>query len=518
MCTYLHVVSKNDVIYFSDMPKKTSLEKLNEELLAAGIDAIKDVDPCPERTKYIIHLGAERDENWAKKLKYLRDNYILAFHNYFAELNPHLFFERSEDKVYWNYNSNTGIYDEVNFTIVRGLVVKLLTEEGLTEKSTEAMAKAVLVRYRSMYLDRGKEYDDFDNNSDWFHASNGWVNVKTLKFVDHSPDRLSRRVSSVAYNAKAKCPIYDKFLDEQVQLAQDQVRVIDQFSGLLLTPDITKQKMLVLIGKPGCGKSTLLDLWSDVLGDCATQKNLTEIASESFRFGGSSLVGKTLCWFDEVEVTRNNVGSSLINLITGQHIHVERKGINGIIEADNKLKCVLTANTLPRSAEMGIYRRMILIYLNYSFYDNMTDNKNIRQVLKAESSGVLNRMLRGLKDVEDNEGFTTIEGHDELLEDYKTSSNTMAEFLDEYFTFDYEAPKISTKTLLEAYKTYSNDKYSNSLTPQRFGVLISQSGLSKFDKIQPSRGSQGVRMWSGLQLKDYYEFNAAGLIREREEF
>jgi phage/plasmid-associated DNA primase len=244
---------------------------------------------------------------------------------------------------------------------------------------------------------------------------------------------------------------------------------------------------------------------------------LTEIASESFRFGGTSLVGKTLCWFDEVEVTRNNMGNSLINLITGQHIHVERKGINGIVEADNKLKCVLTANTLPRSAEMGIYRRMILIYLNYSFYDNMTDNKNIRQLLRAEASGVLNRMLRGLKDIEANDGFTTIEGHDDLIEDYKTSSNTVAEFLDEHFDFDYDAPKIGTKVLLEAYKNYSDDKYSSSLTPQRFGTLLSSHGLSKFDKIQQTRLTGGTRAWAGLRLKEAYELNA-GFIREKKEF
>lgn len=504
------------MIYFQNM-KKTTIEKINAELAAAGIEGLKDIDPCPERTRYIVHLTSEKDDNWPKKAKALKEGYLLAFHKYFAYKYPHLLFERSEDKVYWNYSSETGIYDEINFIVVRGLILKLLIEEGLPEKATEATAKTILARYRSIFLDRGKEYDDFDNNDLLFHVSNGWVQLKTLEHTPHTPVLLSRRKSAVDYKADAKCPVYDQFLDEQMMIAPDQVRAIDQFSGLLLTPDITKQKMLVLIGKPGCGKSTLLDLWSDVLGDCATQKSLTEIASESFRFGGSSLVGKTLCWFDEVEVTRNNMGNSLINLITGQKIHVERKGINGIVEAPNQLKCVLTANTLPRSAEMGIYRRMILIYLNYSFYDNMTDNKNIRKVLQSEASGVLNRMLRGLKDIEDNGGFTTIEGHDELLEDYKTSSNTVAEFLDEYFTFDYDAPKISTKALLEAYQGYSNDKYSSSLTPQRFGTLMMQSGLTKFDKITPSRGSGGVRMWSGLRLRDHYQFNNSGYIREREE-
>lgn len=482
---------------------------------------LESITLCPERTEYKKFINDESNrsrEDYAKVVKGLVERYKLAFHNYIAEVFPQLRFEIGEEKVYWNYNEATGIYEEVAQVTVKEWVIKLLIDEGLNAHATEAFAKTVLGRYRACYAERGSTYDDFDKDDGYFHAANGWISLKTLEFTPHTAERLSRYKSAVKYEPKATCPLYDKFLDEQIQLQKDQVRVIDQFSGLLLTPDITKQKMLVLIGKPGCGKSTLLDLWTDVLGDMATQNSLHEIASESFRFRGSTLVGKTLCWFDEVEVTRSNVGNSLINLITGQQIRVERKGINGILASQNKLKCVLTANTLPRSAEMGIYRRMILIYLNYSFYDNMTDNKNIRQLLRAEASGVLNRMLRGLQDITENNGFTSIEGHSDLIEEYKASSNTVAEFLEEHFVFDYEAPKVTTKVLLEAYKNYANDKYVGTLTPRRFGTLMASNGLSEFQNIQAVKGTGGERMWAGLKLKDWYEFNTAGLIREKEDF
>jgi P4 family phage/plasmid primase-like protien len=495
-----------------------TLDKLNRELEAMGIDPIEDVDPCPERTRYIKALSDTdyTDKDSVKELKAIKESYLLAYHTYVAHVYPYLRYEIGEDKVYWNYNEEIGIYDELNFTTVRGLVLKLLMADDLTANATEATAKTILGKYRACYVERASNYDDFDNDDNQFHAHNGWVQLDTLAFSTHTPEKLSRRKSAVDYNPDATCPLYDKFLDEQIQLAPDQIKAIDQFSGLLLTPDITKQKMLVLIGKPGCGKSTLLDLWTDVLGDCATQNSLHEIASESFRFRGSTLVGKTLCWFDEVEVTRSNMGNSLINLITGQQIRVERKGINGIIASQNKLKCVLTANTLPRSAEMGIYRRMILIYLNYSFYDNMTDNKNIRQLLRAEASGVLNRMLKGLKDITTNNGFTVIEGHDDLIEEYKASSNTVAEFLEEHFDFDYEAPKVSTKTLLEAYQHYAKDRYVETLTPARFGVLLGSHGLRKFNNIVNVRGSGGVRMWAGLKLRPEYVYNSDGFIRETD--
>ena len=499
---------------------KTSIEILNEELIVNGMEELKDVDPCIERTRYIgflmsADLGKKED---IKRLASLKIAYLLQFHTRIASVYPYLLFEQGEDKIYWNYNHETGVYDEMNFSTVRGLILKLLIDDEMTDKATEVTAKTVLARYRSIYKNRGVLYKQFDNNDNWFHCKNGWINVVTMVFEAHTPERLSRRVSHVNYNKEATCPVYNNFLDTQIQLPTDQVRVIDQFSGLLLTPDITKQKMLVLVGNPGCGKSTLLDLWSDVLGECSTQRGLNEINSESFRFGGSSLAGKTLCWFDEVEVTRSNMGNSLIKLITGQHIDVERKGINGITQYPNQLKCVLTANTLPRSAEMGIYRRMILIYLTYSFYDNLTDNKKIRKMLQDESSGVFNRMLKGLQDLNKNSGFTSIEGHDDLVEEYKTDSNTVAEFLDTHFVFDYEAPKISVRTILEAYKIFADDKFSNSLTPQKFSSMMKRHGLKKFDKISVVRGSAGIRMWIGLKLKTEFELNQNGFIREKKDF
>lgn len=514
------------------------IEDINKNLSALGIDGINEVDPCPSRTAYLkakekantkvnpAHAGndeiEEEDEATKKKrtakLKLLRQQYLTDFYQWFAHLNPYLLYEIGEDKTYWQYNEETGVYDEVNFATVRGMVIKLLIEEELDDSATETFVKHTLARFRAIYLNRSALYDSFDNEPYLFHAKNGWVDIRSLDFYPHSPDRLSRRVSAVDYNPDATCPNYDKFLDEQVQLQKDQIRVIDQFSGLLLTPDISKQKMLVLVGKPGCGKSTLLECWTDILGDLATQKSLGKISSESFaRFGGSTLIGRRLCWFDEVQVTRSEMSSSLINLVSGHHIEVERKGINGLVEADNHLKCVLTANTLPRSAEIGIYRRMILIYMEYSFYDNMSANPDMRDIFMAEASGILNRMLHGLADLNKNNGFTVIEGHDDLIEEYKSSSNTVAEFLDEYFVFDEEALQLSTKIILEAYKSFSNDRYSDSLTPQRFGMLMKSHGLRQFDKIYSKHDNNGKKVWCGLKLKKNYVINNNGWIREVED-
>lgn len=484
------------------------MQKLNQELVALNLPVIHEVEMCPERAEYLAHLAEESwgDEKWVKKLNRLKAAYKLAFHNYVAEVYPFLRFELGEDKNYWNY-TDEGVYEEVNYVTVRGLVIKLLIEEDLADATTDSFAKNCLARYRAMFPERGSDYNDFDTDDIWFHAANGWVNLETLEFTPHTPQRLSRRKSAVAYNPEAKCPVYDSFLDTEMQLKQDQVRVIDQFSGLCLTGDIHHQKMLTFIGRPGSGKSTLLNSWTHVLGDLAIERKLTELQGESMRFAGSSFVGSTLCWFDEVDVKKAEMGNALGTIITGEHINVERKGINGIIKTRNSVKCVLTANRLPNTAELGIYRRIILINLSHSFSDSETARLDMADKLKEEASGILNRMIRGLHDLRKMGTFTMISGHADLIEEYKAQSDTIAEFLDTYFVPGDEDDVVETTKLLEAYRHFTLDKTFGILTPQKFGRLIASQPLTRFSHIKPKKGIAGVRCWSGLRLAPEWRFH-----------
>jgi P4 family phage/plasmid primase-like protien len=476
---------------------------------------LDNITLCPQRVEYkkfINDPDNRKLENYNKIKKVLLENYKLSFHNHLADVYLYLRFEMGEDGVYWNYNSVTGIYEEVNGVTVKEWVMKLLIDDEMSSSANESFAKTVLARYRACYPERGCAYDDFDKEDKWFHANNGWVNLETNEFISHTPDKFSRRKSAVAYNAEATCPVYDKFLDNDLQLKADQVRVIDQFSGLILTNEMKHEKMLTLLGRTGCGKSTLLNTWSRVLGEMSLEKKLTELSSESARFAGSQFIGATLCWFDEVDVKKAEMGNNLGTLVTGKHINVERKGINGIKKALNTVKCVLTANRLPMTAEIGIYRRLIMIPIQVSFSESGTEDKDIDSKFAVESSGILNRMIKGLQDLKKMGTFTVIAGHDDLIEEYKAQSDTIAEFLDEYFEVGNEEDFVETSNLYESYRHFAEgNSWTRSITPQKFGRLLASQPLTRFAKIRPKRTKQ-VRGWVGLKLKGQYKFTDNGVI------
>ena len=466
---------------------------------------------CPERDAFhnFIETPDCDGEEYKKQYKYLLEQYKLSFHNYVAEAYPHLRFEFGEEKVYWNYDDDEGVYVEQSHVTAREKVIKLLIDETLVAFANESFAKTVLARYRACYPERGNTYDAFDADDLWFHANNGWVNLKTLDFEPHSAARLSRIKSAVSYDADATCPRYDQFLDQDLKLKKDQVRVIDQFSGLSLTNDIRYQKMLTITGRAGCGKSTLMDAWGYVLGDLMMEKKLTELQSESMRFAGLQFMGSRLCWFDEVDVKRAEMGNTLGTLITGQNINIERKGINGIVKGRNTIKCVLTANRLPLSAEIGIFRRLILIPIKVSFSEEDREDKDIHKKLKDEASGVLNRMICGLHDLWKMGDFTLIEGHEDLIEEYKASADIVAEFLDEFFDVGTEEDVIPSKVLYNTYQRYAeNNGFAKSVSPQKFGQLLASQPLTRFARIEAFRNGQG-RQWRGLKVRSDYKVNEA---------
>ena len=456
---------------------------------------------------------AKERKNIKETISALTKLFLEIYHTKLADLYPNLLFETGEDSTYWLYNKDTGVYEEMNASTVRGLLLRMIMRDGITP--TVAWVRECLARYRAEYQNRGHHYNDFDNEFDMFHAKNGWVDLTTYKMEPHTPDRLSRFVSPTTYDPKATCPLYDNMLDAVFPIAKDAVRVIDQFSGYILTGDIHLGKMLIIQSKPGFGKSTLIESWVHVLGlgQLAIKKALSSLSSDGERFAGQKMMGKTLCWFDESRAKNEEFGTKLETLITGTHIpDIERTGIQGLVDAENHIKCVLTANKLPQHKEDGVFRR--IIYIRFpenvpTITDKMEEDPYMMQKLKAEASGILNRMIRGLKDLRKMGKFTVIAGEAEMIEEMKIASDVLTEFMYTYFDPD---PKnehwYSTEDLFKAYSKsdfYVGKRYIQSV--KSFAYHIRERAPSEYQQTLIPRQDGSIRGWTGIKLKKEYTMN-----------
>lgn len=490
-------------------------QTLAEELNTLTIDPATDI--APEATKYHQWIEGGRKliadpEERAKLTKRYRTGHFNNFYKFVAKQCPHLIFEKDNEHQYFLYNETNGLYEDLSDVFIKELVTKMYIQEDFAYEGKIGEVRQCMLRMRAMFPERGVKLENFDDAINWFHCKNGWVEVNSREFIKHTPLRLSRFTAQVDYNKDALAPVYEAMM-ESFSLPKDQVRVLHQFSGLCLTGDIRQQKMLVLLGRPGCGKSTVVEIWRRVLGQLAVVKSLTTFSNEgAVRFIGSSLIGKTLIHFDEADVKRAELGAHVSNLITGDVIDVERKSVNGNVDVQNRLKCILSANKLPPGQD-GIFRRMILIKFEKSFTDDLIADRDLPLKLQAEASGILNRMLDGLADLRKMGGFTSIAGHDELIEEYKTESDLMAEFVDTFFEptifFGEEEGKafegIPSTVVYNSYKKWADANGVGTvlrLTPQKFGRMLSNVSLTKFAKMHTHRGTGGARTWRGIKSKE----------------
>lgn len=472
---------------------------------------VNDDDPTPERTEYLAHLSQENygDIKWLARLKTLQQRYFVSFYKQIAHLHPHLKYEIGILGSFWDYDSDEGIYYSLTHATLSGMVIRALRADSMDSYTTEAQVRRVILNFTA-YKERGVTLNDFSLPPGYLHVKNGWLNLKTKKLEPHTPERLSLTKMDTDYDPAAVCPLYDTFLDVDVQMARDQVRVIDQFSGYLLTDSIEQHTCLIFDGRKGCGKSMLAEIWLSMLGKKAIPLQLSALQGGGERFIGQTLANKNLCWFDEANPKTSNITEFFQNLITAEFLRIERKGIQGDNFVKNTLKVVLSLNEMPDHMPVGMDRRYRHIVFHRSFYEEgIVDPTYKKRILESEKSGILNRMLRGLEDLMKMGTFTVISGEEERKREYALTSDDFSSFLSDHFEpVDYgdDSVRYTYKQVRDAFVAEYPKAYNKQLSIRGFNKKLFSTRLPEFKGIKPGK-SDGERGYKGIRLKIGHDFS-----------
>ena len=481
------------------------------------------VQDIKERERYLNHLSEHDWDNkeWVKKLKSLGDRYFINFYKRVGQLYPHLKYEIGRLDTFWEYNKEEGTYEQLAQSTLAGIIIRALRDDEMESYTTDGQVKRIILNFCAD-PSRGVTLDSFSIPSGWLHVENGWLNLETEELMPHTPTRLSLYKMSVDYNPEAICPLYDKFLDVDAQMPSDQIRVIDQFSGYILTDSIDQHTCLILEGRKGCGKSMLMEIWMHMLGKKAIPLQLTSLQNGGERFIGQTLAHKNLCWFDEANPRTTSINEFFQNLITGEQIRIERKGVQGDDYVRNTMKVVLSLNEMPDHMPVGMDRRYRHIIFNRSFYEEgIVDPNYKKKVLENEKSGVLNRMLAGLRDLRKMNKMTMIAGEEERKREYALTSDDFSSFLSDHFVptpASESDVRYSYQELRDAFVAEYPKSYNKQLTVRGFNKKLQATRLPEFKNIRTGK-SGNMRGYKGIKLKKGHEMprDKWEPIRTREE-
>ncbi len=361
--------------------------------------------------------------------------------------------------------------------------------------------------------------DTFDADPMAFNVGNGTLRFQKherddyISFHPHNRADLMTKISEVVYDAAATCPIYDGFL-ERVQPDAAMRLHLHAWGGVSLTA-LALARLSFWYGTGRNGKSTLIDAWAHVMGDYSQT-----IPIESFldqgrsRRGGeaspdiASLPGIRCLRTSEPEKGAK-LAESLVKLVTGGEPLRARHLNRDFFEFRPAFKLTMQGNYKPRidGTDEGIWARILLVPWRVMIPAEERD-VNLPAKLKAEQSGILNRLLDGLRYYLDK-GLSPPDEVIEATREYREDSDPIGRFLTECTERGAPAEKWRTggKELWLLYVAWAKANGERNATPKGFSRGLQDHGVMRLK-------SSGIFYLDIRATKSAYEFE--GMAYEDE--
>jgi putative DNA primase/helicase len=336
-------------------------------------------------------------------------------------------------------DEETGGRDYV-FAIVKEQPVYYSDKIASWGRASEALNKlGALSKRGAPYFAIGVEKLDADKMK--INVNNGTLVVARksdgedyVSFKPHDPADLISKISPVDFDPAALCPDYDKFI-ARVQPSESMRVFLHQWLGLSLTGDVSEQKLAFLYGKGSNGKSVLIDAVSYVAGDYGETVPIeTFLDHGKQRNAGQAtpdlaiLPGVRMLRTSEPE-KNSRLAEAMVKLVTGGEPIQARHLNRDFFKFYPQFKLTISGNYRPTisGADEGIWRRLRLVPFNITIPKEERDI-HLSEKLRAEASGILNRLLDGLR-LWCDKGLVEPEAVTLATAEYRSASDPLGRFL-----------------------------------------------------------------------------------------
>lgn len=322
----------------------------------------------------------------------------------------------------------------------KGKVTMLSDKVAAWGRASEAAAKLKPIPMQAApYL--AVAAGDLDADPWRINVLNGTLHIRReagdtdpVELRQHDPDDLITKLAPVAFDPEAGCPIYDRFLGE-VQPQAEMRTFLHQWGGYSLTGDVGEQKLCFFYGKGKNGKSTLVDAWGHVAGDYGETVPIETFLDQG-RGRNAGAATPDLAILPGVRFLRTSepekgakLAEALIKLVTGGEPIQARHLNRDYFKFRPAFKLTMSGNYRPAidGTDEGIWRRLVLVPWLFTIPKAEID-RGLPGKLAREGSGILNRLLDGLRDYVDR-GLVWPEVVTEATEAYREDSDPLGKFL-----------------------------------------------------------------------------------------
>ena len=403
------------------------------------------------------------------------------------------------DKVFYAFNGK--VWEEKKDDTITSEVAWHYSSMALPPAKVNNIVKTIetIVHYakleRKTWL-KGKHDEDHT-----VVFKNGIVDLKSdgtgNKLIPHTPDYFNMNQLTYDYDPLAKCVEWLKFLDT-VFKDPEQIKLLQEYMGYILTSHCRFQKFLILIGKSRAGKGVITDVMTQMLGEHNISAPNLESIGESSTL--ASMANKQLYLVPEVGDIHQSKKGTVVGItksVTGGDSVDYHLMYKGTISNKKWGKMVWSTNNMPSLVDQSgaLANRVLALTFTESFAGR--EDRSLGSRLSKEIAGILNWAIDGLKRLNANQRFTEPRASTEMVEDMKRDMFPLADFCEEACIVENSA-FISSKDLYQGYLYFCNSNgIKKPMTQNYFGKILKASYLS----VNQVRDSNG-RGWKGIKLND----------------
>lgn len=349
---------------------------------------------------------------------------------------------------------------------------------------------------------------ELDQHDYLLNVMNGTLDLKSATLLPHSQDNLITHLADVEFDQSAACPRWEQFIAEVTSGDKELAAFLQRSCGLALSGDVTEQSLWLHYGVGRNGKSTLLIIISEILGTYAgpapfdmllLKENRSREAETQF----ATLAGLRLATAIEAD-GGSRFSEATVKILTGGDPVQARKryGHPWKLRPTWKLHVAVNDKPVVRGTDEGIWRRLKLTPWLRRF-EGGNDNRNLKDELRAERSGILNWCLKAFADWRENGGLRPPESVLAATNEYRGENDTVGLWIAECCVTDPNAAGVAT-ALFSSYRTWCEARGERPQTHTAFGLALQRLG---FAKERPSFGPhrfKTIRRGIGL-IADHVE-------------
>ncbi|SMH43485.1 DNA primase family protein [Mesorhizobium australicum] len=335
---------------------------------------------------------------------------------------------------------------------------------------------------------------------------NGLLHLPTGTLLDPSSAFFTRSGLPYDYDPDAPLPaVWLQFLADVWGDDPDQIALLQEIMGLLLTPDTSKQKFFLLLGPTRSGKGTIVRTISRLLGPTSVcSPSLVKLGD---RFGLEATLGKTLATVSDMRLgkqsDRQEIVGNILRIVGEDDVDVERKHVGGAITTKLNIRILIATNLLPPLPDVSgaVAARLVALKMTKSFLG--VEDETLSRKLEAELPGILNWAIEGWRRLQAQGRFTSTAASREISGRMAELASPLTTFVAECCELDPEA-KTAKDAVWQRYIAFTMDRslafaYSD---PTMFARDLEVAAQYRVTQARSKIDGKQVRCWIGLRLKE----------------